>query len=46
MVDWTILTPAFLLSMVEWVVTIVALGARAAPESRHTCHSHPPRRRL
>jgi hypothetical protein len=45
MVDWTILSPAFLGALVEWagaVVTVVALGSRAASKSRHTCHSHPP----
>jgi hypothetical protein len=42
MVDWAILSPAFLAALVEWagaVVTVVTLGP--ATESRHTCHSHP-----
>ena len=43
MVDWTILSPAFLTAVVEWAgaaVTVLAVGPGADDESRHTCHSH------
>jgi hypothetical protein len=43
MVDWTILSPAFLAAIAEWagaLVTVLALGPDPASESRHTCHSH------
>jgi hypothetical protein len=45
MVDWTILSPAFLAATFEWagaVVTVLALGPGQPSESRHTCHSRPP----